>query len=120
MRFTSVRFRSRWSTRISGIPGCASTETLTPDGAEWRYGATVSRTSEAMSAGSRSRGPGEANVENSIEICQKNGQLDDTRLTLRDLHLIAESFAASLQGTYHPRIAYPGTEPVLDTAGKGP
>jgi len=49
-------------------------------------------------------------IRSTLEICQQNAQLDDTRLTLRDLHLIAESLAASLQGTYHPRIAYPETE----------
>lgn len=36
-----------------------------------------------------------------------NGQLDDTELTLSDLDKIAESFTATLRGTYHPRIEYP-------------
>jgi putative nucleotidyltransferase with HDIG domain len=38
------------------------------------------------------------------------GQLDDTRLTLRDLNIIAESFATNLRGIYHPRIQYPKFE----------
>jgi putative nucleotidyltransferase with HDIG domain len=36
-----------------------------------------------------------------------SGELDDTRLTLADLKLIAESFAATLRGVYHPRLQYP-------------
>jgi hypothetical protein len=51
-----------------------------------------------------------AAIQRTIEICQKNGQLDDTRLTLRDLYQITESFTSSLQGNYHPRIAYPAGE----------
>jgi membrane-associated HD superfamily phosphohydrolase len=36
--------------------------------------------------------------------------LDDTLLTLRDLHLITESFVTTLRGTYHPRIQYPNAK----------
>jgi len=42
-----------------------------------------------------------------IETVQKFNQLDDTLLTLRDLHLITESYVTTLRGTYHPRIQYP-------------
>ena len=35
-----------------------------------------------------------------IETVEKNRQLDDTQLTLRDLNLIGESFVATLRGTY--------------------
>jgi hypothetical protein len=42
-----------------------------------------------------------------VDHCQQDGQLDATRLTLRDLHLITESFATTLRGTYHSRIQYP-------------
>ncbi len=42
-----------------------------------------------------------------IEYCQKEGQLDHTNLTLRDLNLITESFVNTLRNTYHPRIRYP-------------
>ncbi|MBI4496913.1 MAG: HDIG domain-containing protein [Chloroflexi bacterium] len=35
------------------------------------------------------------------------GQLDDSELTLRDLHRIREVFKDALQGIFHPRIAYP-------------
>jgi putative nucleotidyltransferase with HDIG domain len=36
-----------------------------------------------------------------------DGQLDETPLTLRDLHVIAERFTASLISIHHARIAYP-------------
>lgn len=49
-------------------------------------------------------------VRSVIETVQKYGQLDDTLLTLRDLTLITESFAATLRGTYHPRIQYPSAK----------
>jgi putative nucleotidyltransferase with HDIG domain len=38
------------------------------------------------------------------------GQLDDTPLTFKDLNMIADSFATTLRGTYHPRIQYPKTD----------
>jgi membrane-associated HD superfamily phosphohydrolase len=59
-------------------------------------------------------------IQRTIEICQKNGQLDETRLTLRDLRQITDSFTSSLQGNYHPRIAYPSSEtepPAEETPG---
>ena len=46
-------------------------------------------------------------VRKTIDFCQHEGQLDNTRLTLRDLHLITESFVDTLKTTYHPRIKYP-------------
>lgn len=46
-----------------------------------------------------------------INFCQQEGQLDDTRLTLRDLNIITESFVKTLQNTYHPRIRYPEIQP---------
>ncbi|MCL4561133.1 MAG: HDIG domain-containing protein [Chloroflexi bacterium] len=42
-----------------------------------------------------------------FDRCLQEGQLDDTCLTLRDISLTAESFAATLQGIYHQRINYP-------------
>lgn len=42
-----------------------------------------------------------------IEGAQASGQLDNTQLTLSDLSKIAESFATTLRGSYHPRIEYP-------------
>jgi membrane-associated HD superfamily phosphohydrolase len=49
-------------------------------------------------------------IRSVIERCQKECQLDDTQLTLRDLNLATESFVTTLRGTYHPRIQYPAGE----------
>ena len=46
-------------------------------------------------------------VLSTIESAQKQGQLDNTQLTLRDLSIITEAFVTILRGAYHPRIAYP-------------
>ncbi len=46
-------------------------------------------------------------VASVIQNAQRHNQLDDTLLTLRDLRLIADSFAATLRGVYHQRIQYP-------------
>ncbi len=50
-------------------------------------------------------------VLSTIEAAQKQGQLDDTKLTLRDLSIITEAFVTVLKGTHHPRIAYPKETP---------
>jgi hypothetical protein len=36
-----------------------------------------------------------------------DGQLDDSTLTLKDLHAIISAFSYSLQGILHSRIVYP-------------
>jgi cyclic-di-AMP phosphodiesterase PgpH len=46
-------------------------------------------------------------VRNVIERCQKDGQLDNTPLSQRDLACITESFISTLRVTYHPRLEYP-------------
>ena len=38
------------------------------------------------------------------------GQLDECPLTMADLEKVRESFAATLQGIYHPRLRYPDQE----------
>ena len=51
------------------------------------------------------------------------GQLDECPLTLADLDQIRQSFAATLQGMFHPRLRYPGQEVKSDTGrlrGTGP
>ncbi len=63
-------------------------------------------------------------VRSVIERCEREGQLDNTQLTLHDLNLIAESFTTTLRGTYHPRIQYPAGElpagtPAHTLPGKG-
>ncbi len=50
-------------------------------------------------------------VLSTIETAQKQGQLDDTKLTLRDLSIITDAFVTVLKGTHHPRIAYPKEMP---------
>lgn len=50
-------------------------------------------------------------VRSTIENTQKQGQLDDTKLTLRDLSIITDAFVTVLKGTHHPRIAYPKDAP---------
>ncbi|HEY2979659.1 MAG TPA: HDIG domain-containing protein [Anaerolineales bacterium] len=52
-------------------------------------------------------------IRNVLDTALKNGQLDDTMLTLRDLSEITESFFTTMQGTYHPRIEYPKSEAEL-------
>lgn len=42
-----------------------------------------------------------------IEQRLSRGQLDDTRLTMKDLKVIQDSFVSTLRGVYHPRLAYP-------------
>jgi len=46
-------------------------------------------------------------VLSTIESAQKQGQLDNTQLTLRDLGIVTDAFVTILKGTHHPRIAYP-------------
>jgi len=46
-------------------------------------------------------------IRSTIEHAQSSGQLDHTQLTLSDLNKIAESFATTLRGSFHPRIEYP-------------
>jgi len=55
-------------------------------------------------------------VRKVFEFCQKEGQLDDTRLTLRDLSIITEAFVNILKNTYHPRIKYPDLRPASSDA----
>ena len=71
--------------------------------------------SDACEARSRAENPqGEERlreiVRSVIEIVERDGQLDNTQLTLHDLHLVTESFVTTLRGTYHPRIQYPAAE----------
>jgi hypothetical protein len=47
-----------------------------------------------------------------------DGQLDECELTLKDLHLIAESFNRVLTGIFHSRVDYP-MKPEKETNGKG-
>lgn len=46
-------------------------------------------------------------VLSTIESAQKQRQLDNTQLTLRDLGIITDAFVNILRGTHHPRVLYP-------------
>jgi hypothetical protein len=50
-------------------------------------------------------------VLSTIDAAQKQGQLDDTQLTLKDLGIITDAFVTILKGTHHPRIVYPKDAP---------
>ena len=50
-------------------------------------------------------------IEEIVQGRIKSGELDDTDLTLQDLHKITESFVETLRGVYHPRIEYPSLPP---------
>ncbi|HMD80439.1 MAG TPA: HDIG domain-containing protein, partial [Anaerolineales bacterium] len=53
-------------------------------------------------------------VRTTIESAQKQGQLDDTRLTVRDLSIVTDLFVTILRGTHHHRINYPKEQPVIE------
>ena len=70
------------------------------DGSEARARAENPRDDEAM----------RKIILSTIEQAQKQGQLDDTQLTLRDLNTVTDAFVNVLRGTFHPRIMYPKTD----------
>jgi membrane-associated HD superfamily phosphohydrolase len=55
-----------------------------------------------------------------IDNAQKQGQLDDTQLTLRDLGIITDAFTTILKGSHHPRIAYPKDASVSEEPATAP
>ena len=65
-------------------------------------------------------------VQRLVNMIFSEGQLDECDLTLKDLHLISESFVRTLEGIYHARPVYPpgamggqrtdGTKPTLALA----
>ena len=59
-------------------------------------------------------------VRSTIEVAQKQGQLDNTQLTLRDLSIITEVFVSILRGTHHPRISYPKESPATQDVSTVP
>jgi hypothetical protein len=46
-------------------------------------------------------------VDSLIQTRVRDGQLDDSDLTLRDLQKVKQTLVSVLQGSYHPRIKYP-------------
>jgi cyclic-di-AMP phosphodiesterase PgpH len=59
-------------------------------------------------------------VRSTIDVAQKQGQLDETQLTLRDLSLITDVFVNILRGTHHPRISYPKESPATQDVSTVP
>jgi cyclic-di-AMP phosphodiesterase PgpH len=59
-------------------------------------------------------------VHSTIEVAQKQGQLDETQLTLRDLSIITDVFVNILRGTHHPRISYPKESPATQDVSTVP
>lgn len=59
-------------------------------------------------------------VLSTIELAQKQGQLDNTQLTLSDLSMITDAFVTILRGTHHPRISYPKETPATMDVGTLP
>ena len=53
-------------------------------------------------------------VLDTIDAAQKQGQLDNTQLTLQDLSIITDAFVTILKGTHHSRIPYPTEQPALE------
>jgi cyclic-di-AMP phosphodiesterase PgpH len=60
-------------------------------------------------------------IQRVFDYCRSEGQLDDTRLTLKDLNTAMESFINTLRSIYHPRIVYPElkTNPPLSEPHNG-
>jgi hypothetical protein len=46
-------------------------------------------------------------IQQAFDYVHQQHQLDDTRLSIKDLNLAAESFFHTLRNMYHPRIPYP-------------
>lgn len=59
-------------------------------------------------------------VLTTIESAQKQGQLDHTPLTSRDLSTITDAFVTVLRGAYHPRITYPKESSALENIATSP
>ena len=59
-------------------------------------------------------------VLTTIESAQKQGQLDNTPLTARDLSILTDAFVTILRGAYHPRIAYPKEGSAIENVATAP
>lgn len=107
----------------------AGGDTSKVDSSKFRYPGPRPRTRETallmladnVEARARSESPHDEKevrvvVEKAIDYCQAEGQLAETRFTLKDLAIISDVFTVALTGLYHPRIQYPGSgaRPSLD------
>ncbi|MBI4671849.1 MAG: HDIG domain-containing protein [Chloroflexi bacterium] len=99
-------------------PGAALDET------EFRYPGPKPQTREAAimmladgaEATTRAERPANAQeiraiIDRIIEMRIREGQLDESAITLRDLEQIRIAFLQVLQGLYHPRVKYPTPRP---------
>ena len=59
-------------------------------------------------------------VLSTIESAQKQGQLDNTQLTLRDLSIVTDAFVTILRGAYHPRVNYPKEGSAIENVHTAP
>jgi hypothetical protein len=59
-------------------------------------------------------------VNKLIDDHLKEGQMDNSGLTLGDIRILRESFTDTLQGRFHVRIRYPGNEELAETAQQEP
>jgi hypothetical protein len=50
-------------------------------------------------------------IQSIIDRCQRDGQLENSPITQRDLAKISESFLTTLRVTFHPRLEYPKDQP---------
>jgi cyclic-di-AMP phosphodiesterase PgpH len=65
----------------------------------------------------KERSPAEidARVDEVVAERMREGQLDESDLTLREIAIIADSFKATLRGVYHPRLEYPAEPTLIET-----
>lgn len=80
------------------------------DGCEAKARADIPKTDEEL----------RSVVTKVVDYLRGEGQFDETALTLKDLHLVTESFVKTLRNTYHPRIAYPELKPGAANAATEP
>jgi putative nucleotidyltransferase with HDIG domain len=59
-------------------------------------------------------------IQSSLDDRVKQGELNETDLTLRELDAIVESFVATLRGIFHPRIEYPEMQSAAASADPDP
>jgi len=108
----------------------AGGDTSKVDSSKFRYPGPRPRTRETallmladnVEARARSESPHNeievrAVVQKAVDYCQAEGQLSDTRFTLKDLTIISDVFTAALSGLYHPRIQYPSSGPLPPVDG---
>ena len=87
--------------------------------------AAILMLADSVEASSRTLSdPTPARIKTHIDTIMKGifseGQLDESKLTFKDLHKLSESFARILTGLFHQRIAYPDLNKDKKTASDKP